>query len=402
METKDMHRHNPFIAFIVVALIVTVSLDGQSIQFGGPDLEFIEYEYNPVLDGKSSWAYLAVSGPDVMFDNGIYKMWFNGVSDMGQEIGYATSTDGLNWEIYPEPVLSHLDSASANETLVKWPEVIKVGNQYWMYYTACDTLGIFQLYLATSDDGISWARYSPETILGIGPSGSFDAEYVGYARIIQWNGQYAMWYSGAESIAEARFQVGFATSPDGLTWTKYSSNPVMDYFIDDGEEYYHICAGSPIVHADNSLEMFYTGRISNPPSQINHAWSTDGINWTPSPANPLITHGGPGSWNEGNTSQPAVLLHDGRYKIWYGGYSSAGWRTWAIGYGAATPVGSRTLYATDTRWVAGDTINVEIKLSQTAGVAGIDFTVTYDSLLLHFAGIDKASATNDFLLVENS
>ena len=45
---------------------------------------------------------------------------------------------------------------------------------------------------------------------------------------VVWDGdshQYRMWYSGGEQNEPNA--IGYATSPDGLTWTKHADNPIF-------------------------------------------------------------------------------------------------------------------------------------------------------------------------------
>ena len=86
-------------------------------------------------------------------------MWFtapdlvlnNQPTDGKGNIGYATSTDGINWNVYPIPVLkagaqSNWDSASIAE-----PDVVKVGAVYHIFYSAPDRWAIenFQVLIGT-------------------------------------------------------------------------------------------------------------------------------------------------------------------------------------------------------------------------------------------------------------
>src|SRR5260370_39560301 len=49
--------------------------------------------------------------------------------------------------------------------------------------------------------------------------------------VLYENGVFKMWYHGGAQwiggVYTARERIGYATSPDGITWTKYSSNPIL-------------------------------------------------------------------------------------------------------------------------------------------------------------------------------
>ena len=53
--------------------------------------------------------------------------------------------------------------------------------------------------------------------------------------------------------------------------------------------------------------------------QIGHATSPDGVHWTKDPANPVLSRGSPGAWDHRGTWDPFVLYEEGVFKMWYGG-----------------------------------------------------------------------------------
>ena len=96
-------------------------------------IDWKEYEQNPILIGANiSWGTI-LQTPFVIFDDDerIYKMWF--VSGAGitrdekgkvlkneQQLGYATSTDGIAWKIHPEPIFWSARSPSVIKTGSNW------------------------------------------------------------------------------------------------------------------------------------------------------------------------------------------------------------------------------------------------------------------------------------------
>ena len=53
--------------------------------------------------------------------------------------------------------------------------------------------------------------------------------------------------------------------------------------------------------------------------QIGHATSPDGVSWTKDPSNPVLRKGAGNDWDRDGTWDPFVLYEDGLYKMWYGG-----------------------------------------------------------------------------------
>ncbi len=84
----------------------------------------------------------------------------------------------------------------------------------------------FALPSAAQEDAISvdLTPYEGNPVLSTGESGAWDASGVGFPRVTYANGMFHMFYSGWRSV---EISVGYATSDDGLTWTKYEGNPVF-------------------------------------------------------------------------------------------------------------------------------------------------------------------------------
>jgi hypothetical protein len=63
-------------------------------------------ESNPVLIPSADWEIPRHQSPHVILTDSIYHMWYSaGENEFRWQIGYARSTDGMNWEKHPEPVL---------------------------------------------------------------------------------------------------------------------------------------------------------------------------------------------------------------------------------------------------------------------------------------------------------
>ena len=123
-----------------------------------------------------------------------------------------------------------------------------------------------------------WTRYPGNPLIVPGPSGSWDAAGATFASVILDTaaGEYRMYYHG---YTGSTHQVGLATSPDGLTWTKYAGNPILPPGSPgswDGS-----ATRVPMVWKEgpNDYRMIYTG-AGTASGQIGYATSSDGINWT--------------------------------------------------------------------------------------------------------------------------
>jgi hypothetical protein len=130
-----MKRMVPFLVILMSVTTPAFSAQSEGVTYGNENLQFIEYEFNPVLDGSVSWPYVAAVCPWILYEDGIYKMWFHGRGAATPRIGYATSSDGISWSIYPDPVLEPLvDSLESDEQSVKYPSIIDEGDEYRRFF----------------------------------------------------------------------------------------------------------------------------------------------------------------------------------------------------------------------------------------------------------------------------
>lgn len=264
-------------------------------------VEFTPYENNPVFagTGTDTWDKKIRERGYILFEDGIYKLWYTGYNtDLEPEhfLGYATSTDGENWERYPENPIHN----------TKWTEdvhVIKEDNKYYMYAEGDGDVA----HLLTSDDGIKWEEQGDLIIL----TTKGDTLPSPYGTPTAWveDGEWFLFYEINDSA------IWLAKSTDKITWTNVQDEPVLE----PGPDEYDLgaVATDQIIKYKGKYYMYYhaTSRVDwqqpNRPSPVlwnsNVAMSTDLINWTKYPENPLV---------EGDHSSP-VLVFDGEKPTLY-------------------------------------------------------------------------------------
>ena len=164
------------------------------------------------------------------------------------------------------------------------PWVIYDGTSFTMWYGGEDSQGADRIGMATSNDGISWTKYSGNPVLDPGTPGSWDGDSISDASVIKENGQYKMWYSGqtygATSVDDV-FKIGYATSPDGIHWTRYSENPVLTPGSLGSWDDRRVWRPS-VISTGSGYVMYYRGAAVAEGSQAKAgvATSSDGIHWT--------------------------------------------------------------------------------------------------------------------------
>ncbi len=183
---------------------------------------------SPVLSvgNSTEWDNGFLEGPSVIKDGNVYKMWYCGYDAIGDNsgtdgkanIGYATSTDGINWiKDASNPIFT--TGTGWDSVYVQDPHVIKSGNVYRMWYGG-NSVGSYgqEIGYATSTDGINWTRL-PAQVLNVGATGSWDANTASFPSVLYDNGNWMMWYTGKDidppppGSLNYYWELGFAISP---------------------------------------------------------------------------------------------------------------------------------------------------------------------------------------------
>jgi len=260
------------------------------------DTAWVKSGSNPVLEPGSagSWDESMVIDSSVLKESdGTYKMWYLGGNTANVHgIGYATSSDGITWTKYSENPVMLAGTTGAWDEYLWEARVIHDGDTYKMWYQGATAYNAnFKTGYATSSDGITWTKYSGNPVLS-GDSGTWDETYVGARNIIKVGNTYKLFYEGDSS--SNNFAVGLATSSDGVNWTKSSSNPVLQ---GESGKWDNANIIPNVILVDDTYYMFYSIN-HGPPSEFGLATSTDGISWTKNASNPIVNlQGASGAWD---------------------------------------------------------------------------------------------------------
>jgi predicted GH43/DUF377 family glycosyl hydrolase len=121
-------------------------------------------------------------------------------------------------------------------------------------------------------------RYAGNPLLAKGPTGSYDELKIGPRAILRVApNDWRMWYEAVPAGNQS--YTAYATSPDGLAWTKYAGNPVMspsEAWEGNGSTN-HEDSPTAVLKEDGLFKLWYHG-ISGTTRQIGYAESIDGIN----------------------------------------------------------------------------------------------------------------------------
>ncbi|MCX6216450.1 glycosylase [Spirosoma sp.] len=188
--------------------------------------------------------------------------------------------------------------------------------------------------------------------------------------ILHEDGIYHMWYTGYRDGANQNRSLGYATSPDGLTWTRYKGNPIHStswvedvsvsksgsiyYMFAEGEnDVAHLLTSTDRIHwkEQGPLDIRYTNNqpLSEGPYGTPTIWREKGIwylfyerkdaavwlatskdltVWTNVQDEPVLTKG-PAEYDRYAVAMNQVIRYKGAYYAYYHASAFPDWREWS-------------------------------------------------------------------------
>jgi hypothetical protein len=287
-----------------------------TLDWGSHPTDWIDFANNPILRKSQSDNFSdGIMIPQLLLQNGQYKMWFTyygQTQNVSQWIGYATSYDGIEWT-QPQPVDLTLGSIGTwdSKSMTVGP-IILTNNQYFMFYQGSNGNKI-QIGLATSINGVNWIKQANPVIV---PNAPWESSHIGATDIIKIGDIYSLYYHGVD--ASGNTTINLATSPDGFTWTKCSTNPILR-----ATQSWELSGGIyfPSIIDDNGIfKMLYSSRTPNNEG-FGIATSFDGIAWTKESLTPFFSVQTSQSRWANSIGYPCWRKFGNEYHIYYSGIS---------------------------------------------------------------------------------
>jgi hypothetical protein len=162
------------------------------------------------------------------------------------------------------------------------------------------------------------------TILSFDSSG-FDATRVQNASVVKVGSDYKMLYGGLPFANN--YQIGLATSTDGVNWTRFSSDPVISNASSQSWASFREIPIT-VMYENGTYKLWFYGdnrNLSSDPgyaSGFGYATSSDGINWTMDSNDPIRLELNSPSGNGFNLEE--VVKFGGAYHAYYIDHNPAG------------------------------------------------------------------------------
>lgn len=299
----------------------TLAPSATAVPSATPVLEAL-FQAEPNLRGLGKagpWDELYHDPGGIVFHAGQFHMFYNGINGWPRPVGvgYATSEDGINWTLAAQTPVFHLGDLSAVGAYNSGPNqfvtsALVEADGAWVLYYYTLVGGTFSgrqaIGRATAPAPTGPWTPDPEPVLAPGPQGAWDSVQVTSANVLKTEAGYVMYYEGYDGRNAA--MIGLATSPDGRRWTKHDDPATTDpQFAESDPVLRPDAAGwdkarvldPNVVRTAAGWAMVYlsTGgvqKFARPPFALGYATSPDGVQWTKSALNPIISSANHPAW----------------------------------------------------------------------------------------------------------
>lgn len=279
----------------------------------------------PTYDGSGQTVH-----PDVVKVPGGWNGWLYWMAvtpypagdDTLENPSILVSNDGTTWQV-PDGLTNPVIPAPVAPAYNSDPNIVIDGTTAWLFYreSKSGTGSYDRLYVTSSTDGVTWA--APSQIL----SGVF-AEMLSPSVIKEADDTWKMWTVNMTASPNT-LQLRTATSPTG----SWSAPTTCSAAVAGDRDLWHI---DVIRDGDTLRAIINTTTLDTASAgtdgRILLASSADGTTWTLGADH--LTPSGSG-WDGQSIYRGTALFEQNRWRLWYGGVSSA--NEWRTGYTEINP-----------------------------------------------------------------
>ncbi len=299
----------------------------EPVGFTDPD-NWTRYVSNPILTvgaggaWDDNWIH-----PYSLVDmgDGTYRMYYGGagaggMSGIPEQVGFATSSDGYSWSKYgSNPIFSQGAGGAWDDSRVEHFCVLKEGGNWYAWYAGEPGDNTWKIGYATSSDGITWTKYGSNPVM-TGTASEWDSAFIVPSCVFKEGSIYYMFYWGGTTTSQVNWSLGLATSTDRVTWTKEASNPILA----GTSGWEAVVLDTHVQKIANTYFLFYQGNTSDGTlSALGAATSSDKTTWSRAATNPF-PRGANGTWDDTWNEGPTLFKIGSTWLMYYMGQPGSG------------------------------------------------------------------------------
>jgi len=277
-------------------------------------VHWIKDPQNPVLPkGKNDadWDKNGTWDPFVIYEDGLFKMWYGGGAHPRCDWGFAVSKDGCHFE--KKGRISNLNHVEDDHIVHD-----QTKNRYYMYYwDRRFEPNALRRAESPNETDFDFQNATPITIQGEKYPGQYKFTHV-FIENATWYMFYADFIRPRCSDSVTRF----AASPDGLNWKCRNKNliPGQDAEIVKAAENLYLMYYSPPGYFDykgcDIRLAVYNGNLDNLAKKPPAARTTPvPSKWLAGP--PILLPGAKGAFDDRGVKDPTIVKHRGRWYLFY-------------------------------------------------------------------------------------
>ena len=170
-----------------------------------------------------------------------------------------------------------------------------------------------------SADGRRITR-TTEPALDLGAGGAFDDDHHAHPCLVEVEGVLYLYYGGYDG---SNYSVGLARSYDGgATWEKYGQVLAASAVWENSTvSWARVLYDTEEANASKKWKLWYAGGASGA-GGIGYAYSADGLTWTKYASNPVLSLGTSGTWDDAAINPNAVTRLGDTFYLFYSGLDS--------------------------------------------------------------------------------
>lgn len=209
------------------------------------------------------------------------------------------------------------------------PDVIVLHDRVHLFYQTYGNGPRDAICHATSNDGITFTRNSSNPIFA--PQGAWNNGRAIDADVVVYGDHLLLFFATRDPSGTTQM-LGLAQAPLDTqfgrdSWTQVGDSPILAPELVWEQD----CIEAPAACVrGSSIILFYAGAYNNRPQQIGCAASDDGIHWRRLSDQPFLPNGAPGSWNASESGHPFIFADaDGTTSLFFQGNNDNG-ATWYL------------------------------------------------------------------------